>query len=183
MADIAFDEIRKIVAFTIRRHYNSTLQYVDDIENFITDITDIIYGPILEHYDETKSTLTTYVMKIVRRKVQRYVEQCNSEEFKKEIVSIDAPVPDTERVSYDEILPDTYYHSSEYIAVIQNMKERLFLNFRSKKDQTILKMLLEGYSLTEIGKAMNISRQCIQQATLRYREFLKKTFKITELSL
>ena len=183
MEEVDYDEVAKLVKYTITTYYSEMVEKLYDVDDFFTQIIDDIYMLTINSYNPKKAKFSTFVCMSVHSRIPRYIRNLMPYKSYEPIISIDDKISTTCDVSYQDVLQDNNRHSIEYLSVISNMVDRLKLRFRDESDSRIISLLMDGYTISQIGRIMHVSRQRIRQKLDNYRLFLQKTFKITELSL
>ena len=172
-------DIDKIVLYTLDRFFPyGTFRdvYFSDIVEYVTQ--DCLYFYYM-WYDESKGALSTYIAKVARSRMSRYIDTISNDWNLFNTMSFDANVKmdngePSDHTLYESISKDGEEKDIFDRAQINNVVRLLILHFNKDRDQFIIRKLSEGSTFEEIGKSLGVSRQAIQCKTRTYRRFIKE---------
>lgn len=126
-------------------------------------------------FNNEQSSFSTYAAKCMFTTVFSEIRNENNDKRKafKEALSLDTTVEgfDNEQAKFLDMLSTC--DTTEDIAVAQKMLEDYYKQ-ASKRDKSIIQMLLNGYTQREIARIYNLSQAQISRTKKSFEKFLKK---------
>lgn len=112
----------------------------------------------LKYYDNNKSNIKTYLTRLIRSKISELIEFNYKEKRKANLKD------------YSEIEDYDNYYNDEKIEFIE-LKE-IITKELTDKEKNILLLLMEGYTLEDVGKMYNMTRQGINYYKVKIKNKL-----------
>lgn len=143
LINIYYKDIENITKF----HYTCKK---DIFNNFGYELEDVIQEVCIficnysKEYDKEKANIKTYLDRIIKSCIMVLIRNLYSEKRKANLKE------------YSELNENEYYndYTIEYLELKETITKEL-----TEKEKNILLLLMEGYTLEDIGKIYNITRQ------------------------
>ena len=181
------EELNKLLKHSIESTYHKyKLYHAIELDDFCQE-TYMFIIPRLKKFDDSKSTLRTYIPMLVMTSANRVLEKeigqsknVNKLQFKKEMLSMDYKNPNVkgdEVVSFAEFIEEDFNLENE---VMKNMLIDAILNLEtlSPTQKNITQLMLKGYNGREISEKMDCSQTNISQHFNRAKEKILLKFTI-----
>ena len=155
--NIYYLEIKNITKF----YYNSKKDLFTNFGYEYDDVfqeVSIFICEKLKYYDYNKSNIKTYLTRLIRSKISELIEFNYKEKRKANLKD------------YSEIEDYDNFYNDEKIEFIE-LKE-IITKELTDKEKNILLLLMEGYSLEDVGRMYNMTRQGINYYKVKIKNKL-----------
>lgn len=177
--DMMIEENMGLVYMVINRYYNS---YTEHYMEELVQIGMIALFKTIKSYDESKGVkFSTLATKVIKNDLYTFVTDgikkyngvtdgtCTS------MYASNGEDEDSNLLNLLECEQD--YSNAQASEIVQ------FILTKDENTQTMVKMLVEGYTYSEIGNAIGVSKQRVGQMVIKLRKDIQNNFPIDSYTL
>lgn len=171
--NVMFEEDKKIAFFTFR-HYFSTFTFLKE------DLIQCALISLWRHrysYVEGMTKYSTYAVLVSRSAMFEFLRKENRQTRRGEVLSLDKVVGDEFSLLKDLIPDEVDFESKIYYENFFEFLNKEIKTHKSERFKEISFLYVKGVKPVDIGRKLNVSRQCVDVYIRKFEKFIRPKLK------